>query len=82
MNEKEFTLWLKGFMDAFDESVPNQKQFDMIKEKLNSINQPSSYTISVGEPNRTWITTNTGQINLPPQCTGEVGTSDKQLLND
>ena len=37
MNNNEFTLWLKGFIDAIDK-VPTEKQWGIIINKLNQVN--------------------------------------------
>lgn len=64
MNEKEFTLWLKGFMDSFtSDTLPTKEQFQMIKEKLNGIipsNIIPSYPIGTPNPyGPPWTVTST-----------------------
>jgi len=38
MTSKEYTQWLKGFLDAIDGYNLTKKQFDTIREKLKEVN--------------------------------------------
>jgi len=55
MTSKEFTLWLKGFMTACNEYSPTPKQWDIIKEELDKVNDNIGTPIGEGG----WGTPNT-----------------------
>jgi len=38
MTDKEFVIWLKGFVTACNEYTPTPKQWDIIKEELEKVN--------------------------------------------
>ena len=42
MNSKEFTLWLRGFVDAVD-GIPTQAQWDIIKDKMDTVGEPITF---------------------------------------
>lgn len=50
MNNKEFVLWLRGFMDAID-GIPTQAQWNIIKDKINTVVEATIFPIGV--PNST-----------------------------
>ena len=62
MTSKEFTLWLKGFMTACNEYSPTPKQWDIIKEELDKVND------NIGTPIGTvgWGTPNGSPFITPP----------------
>jgi len=37
MNEREFTIWLQGFVEACHEYAPTPKQWDALKDKLSIV---------------------------------------------
>ena len=42
MTEKEFTDWIKGYVDGVHSYSASPKQWQYLKEKVNSINQGSN----------------------------------------
>ena len=82
MNEKEFTLWLKGFMDSFtSDTLPTKEQFQLIKEKLNGITT-SSYPISTPNPyGPPWTVTSTHSdfTYTGADTRGESGNSEELI---
>lgn len=53
MTSKEFTIWLKGFITACNEYSPTPKQWDIIKEELNKVNDNTTIGFPFGTPNTT-----------------------------
>jgi hypothetical protein len=48
MTSKEFVLWLKGFTEGVHEYNVTPKQWDVLKEKLETVNdEPISYKIEL-----------------------------------
>jgi len=48
MTSKEFVLWLKGFTEGVHEFNITPKQWDILKEKLTSVDdEPSTYKIEI-----------------------------------
>lgn len=37
MSVQEFKAWLEGFIHSFTDGVPTKEQWDVIKEKVDSI---------------------------------------------
>lgn len=62
MTSKEFTLWLKGFMTACNEYSPTPKQWDIIKEELDKVNDNIGTPIGTGG----WGTPNGSPFITPP----------------
>ena len=53
MTSKEFIFWLKGFTEGVHEFNVTPKQWDILKEKLEKVNDsPTTYQVTVG-PNST-----------------------------
>lgn len=51
MTDKEFIIWLKGFITACHEFSPTPKQWDIIKEELEKVNSVSDkYTMPKPKP--------------------------------
>jgi hypothetical protein len=51
MTSSEFTIWLKGFVEACNDFAPTPKQWDRIKEVLEKVSDGKSVysgTIAVG----------------------------------
>jgi truncated hemoglobin YjbI len=51
MTPNEFTIWLKGFVEACNEFAPTPKQWDRIKEVLEKVSDGRSIysgTIAMG----------------------------------
>lgn len=68
MTSKEFTIWLKGFMTACNEYLPTPKQWDIIKEELDKVNDDNGTSIGIGGwgiPNMAPITP-TPLVPTPP----------------
>jgi hypothetical protein len=59
MTSKEFIIWLKGFTEGVHEYNVTPKQWDLLKEKLEEVND-HPYSISVG----------TGGFGTPTFATG------------
>lgn len=54
MTSKEFILWLKGFTEAVHEFNITPKQWDLLKEKLEQVeDEPKSIGAPFGVPNTT-----------------------------
>ena len=52
MTPREFTIWLKGFMQAANNFNATPKQWDDLKDQLNKVetnNLPSSVTVRNGQ---------------------------------
>lgn len=83
MNEKEFTMWLKGFMDAFtDGTLPNKEQFEMIREKLNGVVPTTSPSFPINVPNHygpPWTVTSTYGTYTGADTRGESGNSQELI---
>ena len=47
MTSKEFVIWLKGFTEGVHEFNITPKQWDLLKEKLDEVND-HPYSVSVG----------------------------------
>lgn len=48
MTSKEFVIWLKGFTEGVHEYNVTPKQWDILKEKLETVNdEPISYKIEL-----------------------------------
>jgi hypothetical protein len=48
MTSKEFVIWLKGFTEGVHEYNVTPKQWDVLKEKLETVNdEPISYKIEL-----------------------------------
>lgn len=91
MTSAEFVIWFRGFVDGAHDFNITPKQWDLIKEKLNEVNDnplvsdPNTFTIH--EPYNPYPynpyprpfhwTTSCGTINPTPPAT-----TDKTLLND
>lgn len=59
MTARDFTLWFKGFVTACNEFQPTPKQWDEIKEVLNSVEELKSisYTLNIEDlPNNVTVT--------------------------
>jgi hypothetical protein len=80
MTSVEFTLWLKGFVEACNEFAPTPKQWDRIKEVLEKVSDNKGVSIGTG---------GIGVLNIPgrtdttflPSGTNITYTT-KQQLND
>lgn len=57
MTNRDFVIWLKGFVAACHEYSPTPKQWDDIKEQLNHVNDNDSMWDSMWdeEPNETLL---------------------------
>jgi hypothetical protein len=71
MTSKEFVIWLKGFTEGVHEYNVTPKQWDLLKTKLEEVND-HPYSISVGtggygttttfsSGSGNWLSTNTTQ---------------------
>jgi hypothetical protein len=62
MTSKEFVIWLKGFTEGVHEYNITPKQWDLLKEKLEQVNDyPISTHIGGTAPN--WYSNNTSGID-------------------
>lgn len=69
MTSQEFVIWMRGFMEACNDFTATPKQWDRIKEVLNSVKEESkSSGLSYKAPGATWTYSN--------------GENRKQQLND
>lgn len=77
MNNQEFILWLKGFVDAVD-GIPTQNQWNILKEKLVEI-QKQKVNLSIG----TVITNGSTSTTLPKDTNiSYTANLPKELLTD
>ena len=53
MTSKEFVLWLKGFTEGVHEYNITPKQWDLLKDKLEEVNDTNLPTFPFGVPNTT-----------------------------
>lgn len=55
MTSKEYVIWLKGFVEACHEYAPTPKQWDVLKDKLQEVNDFVGTPIGpgIGVPNIT-----------------------------
>jgi truncated hemoglobin YjbI len=55
MTETEFVVWLSGFVNACNEYAPTPKQWDDIKDKLNTITR-TAYSVNTDHESisKTW----------------------------
>ena len=62
MTSKEFITWLKGFTEGVHEYNVTPKQWDLLKSKLEEVND-HPYSISVGTEtdNSNWALYNTAK---------------------
>ena len=58
MTSNEFVIWLKGFTTACNDYAPTPKQWDIIKEELEKVNDNNLPSFPFGTPNT--ITTTPG----------------------
>ena len=49
MNNQQFTLWLKGFVDAVD-GIPTQNQWNTLKEKLADVKDEPTPSFPIYTP--------------------------------
>ena len=70
MTTKDFVIWLQGFVTACNEFQPTPKQWDRVKEVLDSVEELKtiSYPLDID--------------NLPDNVTVTAGTATKVLLKD
>jgi hypothetical protein len=62
MTSVEFTIWLKGFVEACNEFAPTPKQWDSIKEVLEKVSDGKNvYGSTIQYPSGTNITYTTKQ---------------------
>lgn len=68
MTAKDFAIWLQGFVTACHDFQPTPKQWDRIKEVLDSVEELKniSYPLDID--------------NLPDNVTVTAGTSAKKVL--
>ena len=60
MTSKEFTIWLKGFTEGVHEYNITQKQWDLLKEKLEQVSDEERIGTPIGEGG--WGTPNTTPV--------------------
>jgi hypothetical protein len=58
MTSKEFVIWLKGFTEGVHDFNVTPKQWDLLKSKLDEVND-HPYSISVGKGGYGTINTST-----------------------
>lgn len=74
MTSKEFTMWLKGFMTAADQSQPTHTNWVLIKEELSKVQD--HHECQCGKKTYTYPYQGyAGDITI-------TNTSSKQTLND
>jgi len=64
MTSKEFVIWLNGFVEAAHDYAPTPKQWDILKEKLDKVNDNIGTPIGPG-----WGIPNTTPIVPLPHIT-------------
>ena len=62
MTSKEFTIWLKGFITACNDYAPTPKQWDIIKEELEKVEDK---TLVLETPKFPFVTPNTYPLYDP-----------------
>ena len=64
MTSKEFVIWLKGFTEGVHEYNVTPKQWDLLKSKLEEVNDhPYSISVGIGGHGTTTNTFTTGSGN-------------------
>ena len=78
MTSKEFVIWFKGFTEGVHEYNVTPKQWDLLKSKLEEINdEPIRYPVGIGG----WGTPNGTTITTTPGC-GYITTATNQKLDN
>jgi hypothetical protein len=81
MTSSEFTIWLKGFVEACNDFSPTPKQWDRIKEVLEEVSDNKN--ISIGKGSTSFFTTGTTRHDLTTIPSGtNITYTTKQQLND
>jgi hypothetical protein len=80
MTSVEFTLWLKGFVEACNEFAPTPKQWDRIKEVLEKVSDNKGVSIGTGGIG-ILNTLGTTDTTFLPSGTN-IAYTTKQQLND
>ena len=80
MTSSEFTIWLKGFVEACNEFAPTPKQWDKIKEVLEEVSDNKSFSIGVGGTGILNLSGRTDVTSLPSGT--NITYTTKQQLND
>jgi hypothetical protein len=74
MTSKEFVIWLKGFTEGVHEYNISPKQWDLLKEKLEQVDDN---TIPIGG---VIVDHNTFRVNDPGFYPNHTGTTSKGIL--
>jgi hypothetical protein len=75
MTSKEFVIWLKGFTEGVHDFNITPKQWDLLKSKLEKINDyPYSVSVETGGYGTT--------ISTTPGTTGYITTTTNQNLDN
>lgn len=75
MTSKEFVIWLKGFTEGVHDFNITPKQWDLLKSKLEKINDyPYSVSVETGGYRTT--------ISTTPGTTGYITTTTNQNLDN
>ena len=83
MKSSEFAIWLKGFVEACNNSYPTQAQWDKIKEELTTVGEPTPYEIpkiSFSTSGTINGNSSTSVANYPPYT--NIDYTTKHQLND
>ncbi len=82
MNEKEFVIWLKGFVTACNSYLPTPKQWDELVDTLNKVDTNSIKKGIFDKESKSVF--DIGTINVPKNYwqTENSANSKKELLND
>lgn len=78
MKSSEFAIWLKGFVEACNDSYPTQTQWDKIKEELNKVGEPVPYET----PKISFSTSGTINGNSSTSPYTNIDYTTKHRLND
>jgi hypothetical protein len=80
MNDKEFVIWLRGFIQGCHEYAPTPKQWDILKETLSSIKTKDGIEEDEWED---WFYSNeTSSYPVDSKVKFVTNTKQKQQLND
>jgi hypothetical protein len=83
MTSKEFTMWLKGFMVAADQSEPSHANWVLVKEALSKVEDDVECKCGRKVYNYTLGTvSNHGITNTQAYSTTTTNDTSKQILND
>lgn len=81
MNERDFVIWMNGFVRACHPNLPTHEQWDKLVDTLNNV-ETSSIKKSIFDSEKKTVF-DIGHVKVPKEYwKTEVSTNNKQLLND